>query len=300
MNYLYYPGCSLSGTGKSYDESLRGVFQGLAVPLTELPDWNCCFSSSYMAIDEMKAYALAARNLAIAEQHAEGDSSIDIIAPCNACYLVLAKTQHYMEEFEDVSIRLNSALKEAGLEYTGKVRVRHPIDVLVNDIGLETISQAVKKPLRGIKVVCYYGCQMVRPYATFDDPHNPMTMDRLVQALGAEAIDWPLKTRCCGGTLTGTIQDVGLRLNYILLKEAKKRGADVIATNCSLCQFNLECYQSQIGRKYKDHKNLPIAYFSQIVGMALGQTKKDLGLQRSFIPFKPILETAEGGQHVQA
>ena len=161
-----------------------------------------------------------------------------------------------------------------------------PIDVLVNDVGLDTLSAHVKKSLKGIKVACYYGCQMVRPYATFDDQENPMTMDRLIQALGAETLDWPLKTRCCGGTFTGTIQDIGLELNHVLLKEAKKRGADVIATNCSLCQFNLECYQNKIHRKFKDHEYLPVVYFTQLIGMALGLPKKDIGLHRLFIPFK--------------
>lgn len=298
MKYLYYPGCSLKETGKAYDESLRAVFQELGIPLTELPDWNCCGATSYMSIDEMKGHALAARNLALAEEEMGDAPFIDLVTPCNACYLVLSKTQHSLEEFEEVSDRIGAALKGAGLEYTGKVRIRHPIDVLVNDVGLEAISKVVKRSFTGIKVACYYGCQMVRPYSTFDDQEDPTTMDRLMQALGAETVDWPLKTRCCGGTFTGTIQDVGLRLNYILLKEARKRGADVVVTNCSLCQFNLECYQNQINRKYGGHGVLPIAYFTQLVGLALGIPRKELGLQRLFIPFEPELEIVEGGHHV--
>ena len=291
MKYLYYPGCSLKETGKSFDESLRAVFQDLAIPMEELPDWNCCGATSYMSIDEMKAFALTARNLAMAEQQANGDPAVDLIAPCNACYLGLSKVQHYMDEFADISEKIGGALGKAGLEYTGKVNVRHPIDVLVNDYGLEKIAHHVKKSLNGIKVACYYGCQMVRPYATFDDQENPTTMDRLMEALGAEAVDWPLKTRCCGGTFTGTIQDVGVRLNYILLKEAQKRGADVIVTNCSLCQFNLEGYQNQMHRRFKDHIKLPVAYFSQLMGLALGLSERDLGLHRNFIQFKPELKT---------
>jgi heterodisulfide reductase subunit B len=286
MKYLYYPGCSLKESGKSYDESLQSVFREIDIHTEELPDWNCCGATSYMSIDENKAYALTARNLAIAEQQSNGEPFVDVITPCNACYLGLSKVQHYLEEFEDISDKVSSALRKAGLEYTGKVRIRHPIDVLVNDVGLDALSAHVKKSLKGIKVACYYGCQMVRPYATFDDQENPMTMDRLIQALGAETLDWPLKTRCCGGTFTGTIQDIGLELNYVLLKEAKQRGADVIATNCSLCQFNLECYQNKIHRKFKDHEYLPVVYFTQLIGMALGLPKKDLGLHRLFIPFK--------------
>ena len=286
MKYLYYPGCSLKETGKSYDESLNSVFQNLAISMEELPDWNCCGATSYIAIDEMKAYALPARNLAIAEQQTNGEPSVDIVAPCNACYLGLSKVQHYMDESEDISDKINKALQKSGLEYTGKVRVRHPIDILVNDVGLDVISTHVKNALKGIKVACYYGCQMIRPYATFDDQENPTTMDRLMTTLGAERVDWPLKTRCCGGTFTGTIPEVGLRLNYMLIKEARKRGATVIATNCSLCQFNLECYQNQMHRKFKDHQNIPIVYFTQLMGMAFGLPERALGLHRLFVPFR--------------
>ena len=137
-----------------------------------------------------------------------------------------------------------------------------------------------------MKVACYYGCQIVRPYATFDDQYHPMTMDQILIAMGAETIDWPLKTRCCGGTLTGTIEDVGLRLNYILLREAKRRGADIIATACPLCQFNLECNQDKIGRHNHDDVSLPVAYFTQLMGLALGLPEKPLGLHRLFVPVK--------------
>jgi heterodisulfide reductase subunit B len=151
--------------------------------------------------------------------------------------MVLTKAQHYIKEYDQIGRRILSALRSVGLDYTGRVRIRHPLDVLVNDIGIERVERQVTHPLSGLRVACYYGCQIVRPYCTFDDRHDPVTMGRLMQSLGAETVDWPLKTRCCGGTLTGTIQDVGLRLNYILLGEAQRRGADVMATACPLCQF---------------------------------------------------------------
>jgi heterodisulfide reductase subunit B len=124
------------------------------------------------------------------------------------------------------------------------VRIRHPLDVLVNDIGLEKVNNAVTRPLTGLKVACYYGCAIVRPYATFDDQWNPTSMDRLVEALGGTPIDWTLKTRCCGGTLTGTIREAGLRLGQLLLREARRKGADILITTCPLCQFDLECFQA--------------------------------------------------------
>ncbi len=288
MSYLYFPGCSLKETGKSYDESLRAIFAKLEIPLVELPDWNCCGATSYMAVNEMKAYALAARNLALAEETCNGESVVDVVAPCAACYMVLSKVQKYMNEFSEVSETIHGALNDAGLKYSGKVRMRHPLDVIVNDFGLNALVSKIQKPLTNLKIASYYGCQLVRPYAEFDDQDDPQTMDLIFKILGAETIDWPLKTRCCGGTLTGTVENVGLRLNDILIREAHKRGANTIATACSLCQFNLECYQNKIQKNYGT-ENIPVAYFTQIIGMALGISDKELGLHRSFVSFSKDL-----------
>jgi heterodisulfide reductase subunit B len=290
MKYLYYPGCSLKSTGVAYEESILKVFQALDIQYEELDDWNCCGATAYMAVDELKAYALASRNLAIAEQQKPADQeTIDIIAPCAACYLVLFKTENYLNTKSEKSKKIHDALGEAGLSYTGKARVRHPLDVLINDIGLDTIKEKSVKPLSGMKVASYYGCQILRPYSTFDNPDDPRSMDQVVEALGGEPVDWPLKTRCCGASLTGTVEEVGLRLSYILVKEAQKRGADVIATACPLCQHNLECYQDRMSQKYEEKVNFPVVYFSQLMGMAFGLEKKSLGLQRLFIPFEPAL-----------
>lgn len=283
MKYLYYPGCSLKGTSRGYEESILAVFQKLRLPLQELENWNCCGATAYMAIDEVKALALAARNLALAEE-AAGSEPISLVAPCNACYLVLSKAQRRMEEFEDIGHLISHAMGEAGLHYEGHVHVRHPLDVLVNDIGIDNIKREAVKPLNGLKVACYYGCQVVRPYATFDNQHNPQTMHDLLTAVGAEPIDWPLGTRCCGGSLTGTIEKAGLRLCYILLREAKARGADVIATCCPLCQFNLECYQPQITSMFGSEVDIPVTYFSQLLGKAMGIDARTLGLNRLFVP----------------
>jgi heterodisulfide reductase subunit B2 len=286
MSYTYFPGCSLKGLGKAYEESLLSVFDKLNIKMTEIDDWNCCGATSYNSMDELKAFGLSARNLALAEKQLNGDSSIDIIAPCAACYLVLNKTQHYLKEYPEIGKKIHGALNEAGLSYSGLTNVRHPLDILINDIGLDKIKAQVKQPLKGLKVACYYGCQIVRPYSTFDNQSDPMTMDQLMKAMGAEVIDWPLKTRCCGGSLTGTVQEVGVRLSYILVKEAQKRGADVIATACPLCQLNLECYQDKMRSWYNDSINFPVAYFTQLMGLAFGIEGKKLGMQRLFIPPK--------------
>lgn len=296
MNYLIFPGCSLHTTGKAYEESIESIFEAMGIGLKELDDWNCCGATNYMSIDETQAFALAARNLALAEQQNVGKNggSADLLAPCNACYLVLSKTQRYMNDYSDVRNRVYGALDKAGLHYTGKTKVRHPIDVIVNDIGLETVAKFVKVKLNGLKVACYYGCQIVRPFAEFDHPHYPTIMERLVKLLGGEPIDWPLRTRCCGGSLIGTIPAAGLRLNRALLKDAMKRGAQIVITCCPLCQFNMECYQDAINRKYNEKINIPVAYFTQLMGVAFGLAEKQLGIQRLFKPMPKISAAKKG------
>jgi heterodisulfide reductase subunit B len=284
MRYLYYPGCSLKGSGRPYEESLLAVFQALERPLEELGHWNCCGATAYMSIDELTAFALAARNLALAEREA-GAEPVSMIAPCSACYLVLTKVQRYMQQYSGLGRAVADSLRECGLSYRGDVHVRHPLDVLLNDVGLEAIAGHVSAPWTGTKVACYYGCQVVRPFSSADeDPYAPTSMDRMMEAIGAEPVDWPLKTRCCGGSMSGTIQQAGLRLSYILLKEARDRGADLVVTWCPLCQFNLECYQDQMSRRYDDDLNVPVVYFTQLMGRAMGLGDRELGLHRHFVP----------------
>ena len=178
-----------------------------------------------MGIDETKAFALAARNLALAEQYGDGDT-VHVVAPCSACYLVLLKAQKYMAEYQSIGRNIRDALNAVGMKYEGRVTIRHPLDVLVHEIGLEKIRAAVSRPLEGMKVGCYYGCQVVRPFAEFDNQHNPTTMDDLVRkALRGRDGRLAAKTRCCGGMLTGTIEDVGLRLSYMILNEAEREGS---------------------------------------------------------------------------
>jgi len=285
MKYSYFPGCSLKGLGRAYEESLLPVMRQLGVELVELEDWNCCGATAYMSVDEQKASVLAARNLAIAEK----TGPQDLVTPCNACYLVLNKTKHNIADFPDINQGVQRALRKANLTYSGNTPVRHPLDVLVNDVGLDVIKEKVVRPLKGLKVAPYYGCQVVRPYATFDDAWNPTTMDRLLATLGAEVLHFPLKTKCCGGSLTGTIPEAGLRLTYILLKEAVRRGADVIATICPLCQFNLDAYQDQIERRWGPAR-IPTVYLTQLMGLAFGLSPAQLGLKRNFVPMKPLAE----------
>jgi len=284
-DYIYYPGCSLKGSSKHYEESILPVFKEIGMGLEELEDWNCCGATAYFSVDDTMATAICGRNLSLAEKTGK-----DIIAPCAGCYLTLRKSNELLHSQTDKAQKILEDLKKNGCEYNGQVKVKHPLEVLIHDIGLKKIMEKVKSPLTGLKVACYYGCQLVRPFTDFDDPDYPVTLDNIMEAIGAEPVEFSAKTRCCGGSLTGTIEEVGLRLNYILLKEAKKKGADVIATICPLCQFNLEITQNKIVKKYKEDIKMPVLYFSQLMGIAFGIPKEDLGFSRSIISLKPMWE----------
>ncbi len=288
--YVYYPGCSLKGSSRAYEESILPVFKEIGMPLQELEDWNCCGATAYFSVDDTMAAAVCGRNLSLAEKVGK-----DIIAPCAGCYLTLKKSNIFLAGSQPKAAKILKDLKSVGCEYQGKVAVKHPLQVLSEDVGLPKIKELVRRPLKGLKVACYYGCQLVRPYTDFDDPDYPTKLDRLLEAVGAESVNYSAKTRCCGGSLTGTIEEVGLRLNYILLKEAKRKGADAIVTICPLCQFNLEITQDKAGRKYKDDVAMPILYFSQLLGLAMGIAKEDLGFSRSIVSLKPVWKKLKNG-----
>ncbi len=292
--YVYFPGCSLKENSKHYEESMLPVFKEMGLPLEELTDWNCCGATAYFSVDDTMAAAICGRNLSLAEKQGK-----DIVAPCAGCYLTLKKSNNYLLSGQGQAPKILNALKQAGCEYGGRVKVKHPLEVLVKDVGLDAVRKKVRHKLTGLRVACYYGCQLVRPFTDFDDPDYPTTLDSLMEALGAEPVDFSAKTRCCGGLLTGTIENVGLRLNYLLLKEAKRKGADVMVTICPLCLFNLELLQDKIVKTFKDDVKMPIFFFSQLLGLALGLSQDDLGFSRSVIPLKAFWEKIRnGGQHV--
>jgi heterodisulfide reductase subunit B len=280
MEYLYYPGCSLEAAARQYDESLKSVFGALGVKLKELDDWNCCGATMYMSVDECTSMAISARNLALAAQN--GDTQL--MAPCSACYTVLLKTNRFLAESPELKSNVDKILAEVGLQYDLSVKIRHPLDVLVNDVGLDEISKASKKGLRGLRIAPYYGCQIVRPERGFDDAEFPETLDRLFECLGGESVYFPAKARCCGGMLMTTFPDVCLQLAKELLECASKNGAECIVTTCPLCQVNVEAYQDRVNRKFGTSFDTPVLFFTQLLGMALGCTDAELGLQRNLIP----------------
>jgi len=288
MEYLYYPGCSLEAAARQYDESLRAVFAALNIGLKELEDWNCCGATMYMSVSETTSLAISARNLALAGQ----DGGRELVAPCSACYTVLLKTHRFLQESPELREKVDRLLGEAGLRYNLNVRVRHPLDVLVNDVGIEAIAAAAQRSLRGVRFAPYYGCQIVRPERGFDDREFPESMDRLFERLGATAVYFPMKTRCCGGMLMTTFPQVCLELVKELLECAVENGAACIVTTCPMCQVNVEAYQKRVNKEFKKTFEIPVLFFTQLLGLALGCSERDLGLQRNLVPLKTPLPAA--------
>jgi heterodisulfide reductase subunit B len=293
VKYAYYPGCSLEKTQRGYDESVREVFAALGAELIEIDDWNCCGATVYMSVKETVSLAVSARNLALAEK-----MNLEILAPCSSCFTVLAKTNRVLNAVPELHRGVNEALAEGGLSYSGRTAVRHPLDVLMNDIGLDAIRATQKRDLGGLKIAPYYGCQVVRPDKTFDDHENPVLMDRLFHALGGETVYFPMKVRCCGGMLMTTFEETALKLNRDLLASATENEADVIVTTCPLCHFNLESYQDRINKRFGTKFTMPILYFTQLLGVALGISAGKLGLDSSFIPLGQRISSLTEATHV--
>ncbi len=278
MAYTYFPGCCMHGFARHCQDSLYTVFNALGLELRELKDWNCCGATTYISVDEYQAFALGARNLAMAEK-----LGAEVVAPCTACFMILKKTKDHLDRYADLRSRVDAALATIGLQYEGKVEIRHPLEILLRDVGVKGLKAKVKRPLRGWNVAPYYGCLIARPYA-LSEGFTLEAFDQLVPALGANLVDFELKARCCGGSLTGTIEDVGHRLVYILLHQAKLAKAHALVTVCPLCQLNLEAHQGKIRKRYGEDVTIPIPYFTQLIGMALGLPDEALGLHKLLVP----------------
>jgi heterodisulfide reductase subunit B2 len=282
--FAYFPGCSLEKMAASYHNSAIETTKKLGVKLKELDDWNCCGSTTYFYTDELLAYTLCARNLAIAEK-----TGLDVVAPCSACYKNMFFTSAHLKHDADLAEHINFALEADDLHFTGNVGVKHLIEVFAQDIGPEELKSKVTRPLEGVKVAPYYGCQINRPQKDREDVENPMYFEDLMNATGATAVHYPLKMRCCGGSLIVSSRTPALTMVRNLLQCALDAGANVIATACPMCQNNLECYQQQVNLEFGTKYQVPIVYFTQLIGLAIGIPAKKIGLGKEFISFEPSL-----------
>lgn len=284
MVYQYYPGCSLHASARDYDESVQGVMTELALKLEEVPDWNCCGATVTPSLNQLQAKVLPLRNLALAAKKRG-----DLIVPCNACYMGLKKAQYNLTKYKEVREQVTEIFGQVDLSLTGMPKVRHLLEMIIEDVGLAKIKEMVKKPLKGLKVVSYSGCQLVRPLG-FDDPEDPQALDQLMEALGATVLPFSQKSHCCGSSLATTQPELAFQMVDSILEEARVVGAEIVVVTCPMCQLNLDAYQKQVNKKFNRHDQLPITYFTQLMGLALGLTKGQLGLQRGIISANKVLE----------
>jgi heterodisulfide reductase subunit B len=287
MTYLYYPGCSLEGTSVEYDISTKILMESLDVKLEEIEDWNCCGATAAESSSHLLSYALPARNLALAEKM---NSSNQILVPCSACYLNLKKTEELIKTDKIMLEKINSVLAEEDLVLKGGVVVRHLLDVLSTDIDIRKIKDASQNRLSGLTAAAYYGCQCLRPFSSFDDPEYPHSMDALIRATGAGLFDWDMGAQCCGASNTSTKPEAGLALVGRILKSA--RGADAILTVCPMCQMNLESSQKKISQKEGIDLNIPVLFLPQFLGLAMGKTPEELGLNLNLSNIRPLTQKA--------
>ena len=288
--YLFYPGCSMDSAARAYDESLMAILDVLDIELENIQDWNCCGATEYLSIDVLPAYALIGRNLALAANQANGTNTL--VASCSACYLNLTKADHYMDEQPVLGRKVNEALAAGGLNYQpGALKIRHLLDVIINDIGLEAVRNKVVKPLKGLRIAPYVGCMIPRPdyEKRYSDNEYPTELDRLLKALGAEVIDFPLKTHCCGGHMTQISPSTAFELLRRLISSADQYNADLTVTLCPMCQMNLDGYQGETNNFFDTNYKMPVLFFTQLMGVAFGKDPKKLGFGRELVSAAPAM-----------
>jgi len=257
LDYSYYPGCSLHSTGKEYGQSVKVVSRALGIRLRELDDWSCCGASSAHSTNFELSVALPARNLVIAEKQ-----GLDVMIPCAACYNRFKSAQHSLAQ--DSKLKKNIANSLDG-NYKGTAVIRSPIDIIYQDVGLESLADKVVKKLERLKPVSYYGCLWLRPpeICGFDDTENPYMLDEIMISLGAESCNWSFKTDCCGGSLTVSKTELVVNMVDRLMRMAREAGANCLVTACPLCMANLDMRAS-------DDVRLPVFYFTELIALAMG------------------------------
>lgn len=278
MKYSYYPGCAQHGTAVDYRRSVEAVMSRLGIELEEIKNWNCCGA---LHVDDKPArVALSARTLAAAKD-------LDVATPCNLCYSNLMRANTALED-NDLKNRINGAL---ATKYEGNTKPKHLLEIVVKDLGLMKLSEHVKNPLK-IKAVPYYGCLLTRPENKFDSSENPMSLDKLILTLGAEPVKYYYKTKCCGGPILLTNEDFALELAKDLLMMAKDSGADCMVVTCPMCHLQLDAKQKAVEAKFNIKIDMPVIYFTQLIGLAMGIPPKELGLDKHLVSTDKFISKA--------
>jgi len=286
LSFSYFPGCSQESSAREYGLSTEAVAKALCIELKELPDWNCCGASSAHMTNDLLSILLPARNLAIASRIGK-----DLLVPCAACYSRLRSAQMRLAEDEELSKKVAQIIGESPI-FSGQIR--NLLEVIMKDVDLSSIKRWKRNDLSGLKAVPYYGCLLVRPreLCSMDSVENPTLLDKLLETLGVEVMKWSYKTDCCGGSLSLSRPDLVERLVTVLFKRAKEAGANCIVTVCSMCAANLEMRQVPGKLSFCIHYNIPVFYFTELLGIYLGIGGSRRWLESHIIDPIPLVENA--------
>ncbi len=284
MKYAYYPGCSAESTARDMHESSLAVAKAFGIEMVEPKGWICCGATAGHQTDEVLAVTLPAASLVKVQ-----DMGMDVLVNCTACYNRMKTANYKIVNDPDMRKKVSDILER---DYDGSVNVKHFMEVLLEDVGLERIKESIKRPLNGLKVASYYGCLLVRPHEViqFDDPENPTSLDKVAEAMGGEALDWPHKVECCGGGLSLSRTDVVIELTESVIGMAKAAGADCIVVCCPMCQINLDLRQQDIEKQMSKRYDMPILYITQLLGLCLGISPKKLGLSKLMVSPEKIVK----------
>jgi succinate dehydrogenase / fumarate reductase, cytochrome b subunit len=286
VKVAYYPGCVAQESGKELDLSTRWVCRTLGIELVEFPSFSCCGSGFVDEANEVLNVAINARNLAIAER-----AGLDLLTICSTCQGMLSLANLRLGD-PKIRARVDGALQPIGIQYRGTTRVRHLLDVLTKDVGLDTIRARVKRPLAGLHVGAFYGCHLLRPSDELgsESPEEPESFENLLKALGATPVYYRGRVMCCGFPIQFVKPEVASRIAGRQIVDAKGHGAHAMATPCPLCHISLDAYQNQAEKAVGQKLEMPVFHLPQIVGLALGATPEELGLSRHLVPVAPALE----------
>ncbi len=284
MEYLYFPGCTLYTKAKNFDQTARECSRLLGFELKELSKWTCCGATFPLATDNVMALLPPARILANARE--EGTTLTTL---CAICFNVIKRTNRLIREDGEKRDKINNFIEKS---YQGDLRIVHYLELLKQDVGFPQLKEKVKKPLQGLRIAPYYGCMLLRPFKEmgFDDKEKPTLFEEFLQALGATAVDFPFKTECCGSFQSVGAPEVATECAYKILGSALKHGAEIVVSTCPMCTFNIDHKQVDIRQTYLDFKSIPVLYFTQILGIAMGLDPGTLGFDQNFVDPLPFLK----------
>jgi heterodisulfide reductase subunit B2 len=283
----YYPGCSLHGIAREYGRSAALVCKRLEIRLVEVEDWNCCGATAAHSLDRELTLGLSARNLSIVNR-----MNLDrVVTPCAGCFNRLKGCTYELEKSKNTRERMEKRIESSLAKLP---EVSHLLQLMVETVGLKAVADAVSRPLKGLKLAAYYGCLLTRPrtVARFDDPEQPSSMDRLLGAMGADTVQWSHKAECCGGAFAASQTGIVVDLGGQVLEAARQAGADALVVACPMCQVNLDARQQAIEEARGVRYNMPVLYFTQLMGMACGFSSRQMGLGRMLVSPLPLLRRA--------